>query len=118
MELLEELLKLCVTIILPVETKILYEYARQKINNSRHQQALDAVYAAVSYIQQTYVDEMKGQNMFDKQAQKNAFYNAKDKAFELMTDGAKKYLEEQFTYDGIDAWVEAYIEKAVAEKKD
>lgn len=118
MELLEELLKLCITIVLPVATKILYEYARQKINNSRHQQALDAVYAAVSYIQQTYVDDMKNQNMFDKQAQINAFYNAKDKAIELMTEGAKRYLEEQFSQEGIDSWVEAYIEKAVAEKKD
>lgn len=49
----------------------------------------DAVLATT----QTYVDAMKKQNMFDKEAQKHAFKLSYDAVMTVLTDDAKKYIE-------------------------
>ena len=49
----------------------------------------DAVFATT----QTYVEALKNQNMFDKEAQKNAFKLTYDAIMKVLTDDAKKYIE-------------------------
>lgn len=49
----------------------------------------DAVLATT----QTYVEALKNQNMFDKEAQKHAFELTYDAIMKVLTDDAKKYIE-------------------------
>lgn len=49
----------------------------------------DAVLATT----QTYVDAMKKQNMFDKEAQMHAFQLTYDAVMEVLTEDAKKHIE-------------------------
>lgn len=49
---------------------------------------------AVLATTQTYVDALKGQNAFDKEAQQKAFDMTYDAVMEVLTEEAKKYLAE------------------------
>lgn len=49
----------------------------------------DAVLATT----QTYVEALKNQNMFDKEAQKHAFQMTYDAIMKVLTEDAKKYIE-------------------------
>lgn len=49
---------------------------------------------AVLATTQTYVDALKGQNAFDKEAQQKAFDMTYDAVMEVLSEEAKKYLAE------------------------
>lgn len=49
---------------------------------------------AVLATTQTYVEALKGQNAFDKEAQQKAFNMTYDAVMSVLTDEAKKYLAE------------------------
>jgi hypothetical protein len=51
------------------------------------------VYNAVLATSQTYVDAMKKENAFDKEAQKKAFNMTYEAVMKVLTDEAKRYLE-------------------------
>lgn len=79
------------------------------------QEATDAVLQAVTYTAQTYVDSLKDQGKFDKEAQENAFRRARDVALQLMTEEARRILEN--AYGDISTWLETKIEQTVKEQK-
>ena len=64
---------------------------------------------------QTYVDELKKNGNFDKEAQKAAFEKAKNAALAMLSDGAKKTLEELF--GDAEQYVSAQIESTVRSMK-
>lgn len=53
----------------------------------------DTIEDAVLATTQTYVEALKNQNMFDKEAQKQAFKLTYDAIMRVLTDDAKKYIE-------------------------
>lgn len=53
----------------------------------------DTIEDAVLATTQTYVEALKNQNMFDEEAQKNAFKMTYDAIMKVLTDDAKKYIE-------------------------
>ena len=74
--------------------------------------ASDAVTKAVQTTFQTYVDALKAQGKFDKEAQLTALQKAKDTATALITDEAKRVIAEDF-----DKWLASTIETLVREDK-
>lgn len=71
--------------------------------------AVDAVYAAVAQTNQTYVDALKGKNLFDSAAQKEAFAKTWDTAQLLITDAAMNAVAT--LYGDFNTWLTAKIEE-------
>ncbi len=89
------------------------------VNNEILRQALseatDAVYAAVTYTSQTYVDTLKKEGTFDKEAQMVALNTALTKAQSLLAFETKELLES--LYGDLQDWLVTKIEKTVKETK-
>lgn len=125
-EILTTLVQVVVIPAIPVLVTYLVKYLRAKaeqtttrINNelvrTYLQEATDAVLQAVTYTAQTYVDTLKKQGKFDKEAQQTAFNTAKDIALKLLTDEAKQMIED--LYGDLMLWLETKIEQTVKEQK-
>ena len=125
-EILTILVQVVVIPAIPVLVTYLVKYLKAKaeqtttkINNelirTYLQEATDAVLQAVTYTAQTYVDTLKKQGKFDKEAQKIAFNTAKDIALKLLTDEAKQMIED--LYGDLMLWLETKIEQTVKEQK-
>lgn len=70
---------------------------------------------AVSTVTQTYVDGLKEEGVFDKDAQKTAFEKSKTYIYSLMTEETKKAITEN--YGTLDTWVSTKIEEFIAKSK-
>lgn len=125
-EILTTLVQVVVIPAIPVLVTYLVKYLKAKaeqtttkINNelvrTYLQEATDAVLQAVTYTAQTYVDTLKKQGKFDKEAQQKAFNTAKDIALKLLTDEAKQMIEDR--YGDLMLWLETKIEQTVKEQK-
>ena len=125
-EILTTLVQVVVIPAIPVLVTYLVKYLKAKadqtttkINNelvrTYLQEATDAVLQAVTYTAQTYVDTLKKQGKFDKEAQQKAFNTAKDIALKLLTDEAKQMIED--LYGDLMLWLETKIEQTVKEQK-
>ena len=66
---------------------------------------------AVLYINQIYVDALKSNGKFDKDAQKNAFNRAYTEALNMISDESKRVIEQ--TYGSFDKWLKLKIETSV-----
>ena len=71
--------------------------------------AVDAIYTAVAQTNQTYVDALKGKNIFDEAAQKEAFTKTWDTAQLLITDAAANAVVT--LYGDFNTWLTAKIEE-------
>lgn len=89
------LMALSVTLITFINTKL--EEGKKKIDSDVTDKYLtmlqDTIEDAVLATTQTYVEALKNQNMFDKEAQKQAFQLTYDAVMKVLTDDAKKYIE-------------------------
>lgn len=85
------------------------------IKNETIRDAINAVWNAVVYVSQVFVDDCKKSGNFDKEAQVKAFNMAKTAALDMISDNAKKYIEK---YCGdLDEWLKIQIEAAVKGNK-
>ena len=76
----------------------------------------DTIADCVAATTQSYVDSLKAQGKFDKQAQETAFRMSYNAVFEVLTDDAKLYLNE--LYGDLTIYVAQKIEAQVkADKK-
>ena len=75
----------------------------------------DTVARCVAATNQTYVDSLKNQSIFDKDAQTEAFNKSFDAVLTILNDDAIKYLDE-FTGDA-ERYIETLIEAEVAKQK-
>ena len=75
----------------------------------------EAVTLAVKETTQTYVDALKKEGKFDKDAQVEAFNRTFDKAVSLLSVEAVEVVE--MVYGDVNAWLTSKIESAVAENK-
>lgn len=73
--------------------------------------ALSDVMDAVLYINQIYVDSLKSSGKFDKEAQTEAFNRAYAEAMNMISDEAKKVIEQ--LYGSFDKWLKLKIESSV-----
>lgn len=122
---LNYILYIVLTIILPVVARYVVAFIKAKIKESNiimdatHNEdlskivesALSDVMDAVLYINQIYVDSLKSSGKFDKEAQEEAFNRAYVEAMNMISDEAKKVIEG--LYGSFDKWLRIKIESSV-----
>lgn len=74
-----------------------------------------AIQECVISTNQTYVNALKGQNLFDEDAQKEAFKKTYEKVMTIMTDTAKEHLAE--AYGDLTIYITTKIEAEVNKNK-
>ena len=122
-EIILNLITVIVTaVIIPLITllgKKLIEWVNLKIDNELGKKyienAVNVVTSVVKEISQTYVQELKKQNAFGKEAQAEALNAAKQQAEFLIRQEAKEYIKN--AYGDFSTWLEIQIEAAVADNK-
>ena len=109
MVLLQQIFELCIVPLLGVITMYIINYikvktAELKTTNSNEVlvKYLDmlstTVIECVIATNQTYVNSLKGQNLFDEAAQKVAFQKTYDAVIAILSDDAKEYLTHIYGY--------------------
>lgn len=124
-EVLNYCLYIILTVIMPVVATYAVNLIKAKIRESNIianatqnedlskivEGALSDVMDAVLYINQIYVDSLKSSGKFDKEAQTEAFIRAYAEAMNMISDEAKKVIEQ--LYGSFDKWLKLKIESSV-----
>jgi len=102
-------------VLLTVAIPLLLRYAHQivsaKTSGQNYAAAVDAVFSAVEFVNQTFVESLKSSGSFDKAAQEKALVLAKGAALDLMEDSVYKWLEKSFV--DLDEWLTVQVESTV-----
>lgn len=120
------LLQAVLSVAIPVATAYLVSFLKKKsaqaqtqIENDTAKHYLDeitnAVTTAVSATSQTYVDALKKDNAFTKEAQLEALNKAKDTALSILSPAAAQFASE--VYGDLNSFLVAKIEEAVRVQK-
>ena len=126
MEVLQNVLYAIITAAVPVLTaflctwlKSLYDNNKVKIKNEKVSATLgnvtDMILAAVETTTSTYVKQLKVNNLFDADAQKEAFNKTFETVKKQLTEDATKIIEE--TYGDVEVYLTNKIEQLVEELK-
>ena len=113
-------ISLVLTTVLTFAGEKLVAWLNTKIKNGKAlgflTSATNIVIGAVKATYQTYVEALKGKNMFDGTAQKNALEMAKNAAIGQLSADAKAYIEQ--TYGDVEKWIEGTIESVIYDLKN
>ena len=121
-ELISNIFQVCLIPLLGILTKYLVafiamksEEMKQKTDNEIAQKylqmATDTITACVIATNQTYVESLKAQGKFDKEAQEVAFNKTLEAVLALMNDEVKEYITEVF--GDLNTYLTTQIEAAV-----
>lgn len=124
-EVLNYVLYVVLTVILPVvatyvvnliktkirESNIIAEATKNEDISNLIKDALSNVMDAVLYVNQVYTESLKASGNFDEAAQKEAFDRAYVEAVNMISDEAKKVINE--LYGSFDKWLQLKIESSV-----
>ena len=128
-EVLNYCLYIVLTVILPVvakyavdliktkikESNIIADAAKNEVLSKIVEGALSDVMDAVLYVNQVYTDSLKASGRFDKAAQEEAFNRAYAEAMNMISEEAKKVIEQ--LYGSFDRWLKLKIESSVSMAK-
>ena len=112
---INDILYVLITVALPLVLRYGYQLASAKLAETKYADAVESVYAAVAYVNQTFVDSLKASGDFGGEAARQAFHMARAAALDCMKESTYKWLEE--TYNDLDTWLEVQIESAVKSNK-
>ena len=126
MEFLQNILIAIITAAVPVATAYLcmwlaslYESNKTRIKNEKAQvilgQVTDTIIAAVETTTSTYVKQLKTENLFDANAQKEAFNRTFETVKKQLTEDSKKIIAE--AYGDVETYITNKIEQFVEELK-
>ena len=126
MEFVQELLFAIIAAAVPVATTFLCKWLvslseanKVKIKNEKAQATIglvtDMIVAAVETTTSTYVKNLKAQELFDANAQKEAFNMTFEAVKKQLTEDSKKIIAE--TYGDVEAYLTNKIEQFVEELK-
>lgn len=126
MEILQNVLYAVITATVPVITGFvckwlssLYENNKAKIKNEKAQvtigQVTDMIMAAVETTTSTYVKQLKIDNLFDAEAQKEAFNRTFEAVKKQLTEESAKIIAD--TYGDVETYITNKIEQFVEELK-
>lgn len=105
-------LSLLGTIITSILVPAAFKWLSYKTKNEKLKRVMDelavTVPSAVSYTNQTFVDQMKADGKFDAEAQKQAMLRATNFTFDTLTASTKRIIEQEGV--DINKLVERYIE--------
>ena len=124
-EVLNNVLYIVLTTIVPIITTYVVNLIKAKIKESDAiteatknedasnliKDALNDVMDAVLYVNQVYTDSLKAIGKFDEKAQKEAFNRAYIEAMNMISDSAKKVIQNM--YGSFDKWLQLKIESSV-----
>lgn len=99
------------TVALPLVLRYAYQLVSVKVANTQYSNAVNAIYSAVEYVNQTFVDTLKQAGNFDEASQIIALEKAKDAALDIMEENTIDWLERSFV--DLDTWLTVQIESAV-----
>lgn len=122
-EILLNVLSCIVTaVVIPLITLLgskLIKWISSKIDDEKAEKyiadATTIVLNAVKCVFQTYVDTLKKEGSFDKDAQLIALNKAKDIVLAQLSDDVRDYIKENF--GDVDAWVTTQIEASISPLK-
>lgn len=126
LNLLQDILEVCIIPLLGVLTAYLVNYIKAKsleLTNKTDSEMADkyiqmltqTITDCVIATNQTYVEALKKQEVFTKEAQKEAFQKTYDAVMLVLTDDAKEYLAE--AYGDLTAYITMKIEAEVNKSK-
>lgn len=126
LNLLQDILEVCIIPLLGVLTAYLVNYIKAKsieLTNKTDSEMADkyiqmltqTITDCVIATNQTYVEALKEQEAFTKEAQKEAFQKTYDAVMLVLTDDAKEYLAE--AYGDLTAYITMKIEAEVNKSK-
>lgn len=127
MEFLQNLLLAIITAAVPVITgfvckwlQSLYEDNKNKIKNENAQvilgQVTDMIVSAVETTTSTYVKNLKAENLFDADAQKEAFNKTFEAVKKQLTNESEAIIET--TYGDVETYITNKIEQIVEQLKN
>lgn len=93
------------------ESSIISDTVKNDTVNQLVTAALSDVMDAVLYVNQVYTDSLKANGRFDELSQKEAFNRAYAEAMNMISDKAKKAIEQ--LYGSFDKWLQLKIEASV-----
>ena len=122
MELLSQIFEVCIIPLLGVLTTFLVRYINTKMktlaettNDEKQKKYIEmlnnTITDCVIATTQTYVDTLKKQGKFDKEAQEQAFLMTFNAVSGLLTEESKKYLNEAI--EDLDLYIKQKIESEV-----
>ncbi len=101
-------------------TQRLVVWINSKISNTKNAKyltdAVEIISRAVKVTYQTYVQSLKDQNLFDKDAQMQALSQAKEMALSQLSQDTKDYIANSF--GDIEAWIGDMIESTIYDLKN
>lgn len=123
---LQQIFEVCIIPLLGVLTAYIVKLIQKKSNEidakidddtlRKYNDILaSAIKECVLATNQTYVNALKGQNLFDEKAQKEAFKLTYEKVMTIMTDTAKEHLAE--AYGDLTIYITTKIEAEVNKNK-
>lgn len=116
-DILLEILYVIISFILTVAAAFVIRYINAKTDSQYKDEVNDAVTAAVTYVQQVYVDRAKAAGSFEKQNQVEALNMAVTTAAALLTPEASNYLHRRRTEGEANDYLKTLIEEAVRIQK-
>ena len=126
-EMLTQIFQVCIVPLLGILTTFLVQLIKTKqaelvsktdseINKKYMDMLTDTITKCVIATNQTYVDSLKDQNAFTKEAQKEALIKTSSAVLTILSEDAKEYLNE--TLGDLNAYITTQIEAQVnAHKK-
>ena len=126
-EMLTQIFQVCIVPLLGILTTFLVQLIKTKqaelvsktdseINKKYMNMLTDTITKCVIATNQTYVDALKDQNAFTKEAQEEAFMKTSSAVLTILSEDAKEYLNE--TLGDLNAYITTQIEAQVnAHKK-
>lgn len=126
MELLTQIFQLCIVPLVGVLTTFLVNYLKKKsaelqektdseLAKKYMQMLTDTICVCVIATNQTYVDALKKQGKFDKEAQEKAFQMTLDAVLQILSQEAQDYLTS--IYGDLNAYIAQLIEAQVNQCK-
>lgn len=126
-EMLTQIFQVCIVPLLGILTTFLVQLIKTKqaelvsktdseINKKYMNMLTDTITKCVIATNQTYVDALKDQNAFTKEAQEEAFMKTSSAVLTILSEDAKEYLNE--TLGDLNAYITTQIEAQInAHKK-
>lgn len=110
-EVISTLARLLIAACIPYAIKLLKDKIHNDKVNKYINKAQDVIIQCVDYVNQTYVDALKEEGKFDKEAQYTAFEMSKDYVYRLLDEKAKEAVIEIF--GDLELWIDSMIESSV-----
>lgn len=112
---INDILYAVLTVVVPLVLPYIFSLISAKVGDTRYAAALNDVFSAVEYVNQTFVDALKEKECFDLDAQAHALTMAKNAALEIMSASTRRWLEK--SVEDLDSWLSVQIEAAVKSSK-